>query len=138
MTPTYPLVPARPSVPLPFAAGTLKVPAGAPVALLDLIHAQINRDVPGTSTQLKIQSDPCNVAPVYFGCYMGNPLQASASEPANASRPGPLSAQNYGFFLTPMGEPIDFRSSFPGTQSPIGVLQVFSEAPAKIHVTVVE
>ena len=136
--PRYPLVPARPSVPVPFAAGTLRVPAGQPVGLLDLIHQQINRDVPGTSTQFTIESDPCNLAPVYFGAFMGNPLQQDSTEPSNEARPGALSPLNYGRMLTPMGEPITYRSSYPGTQTPIGVLQVFSEAPAKIHVEVVE
>jgi hypothetical protein len=138
MTPTYPIVPPRPSVPVPFAAGTVKVPAGAPMSLLDLIHQQINRDVPGTSTQLTISADPCNQTPVYLGAFMGNPLQQDESEPSNAGRPGPLSATNYGQMLSPMGEPIEYRSSYPGTQSPIGVLQVFSEAAAKIHIVVVE
>ena len=136
--PRYPLVPARPSVPVPFAEGTLRIPAGQPVALLDLIHQQINRDVPGTSTQFTISSDPCNVAPIYLGAFMGNPLQQDETEPANAARPGALSATNYGRLLTAQGDPIVYRSSYPGTQSPIGVLQVFSEAPAKIHIEVVE
>lgn len=136
--PTYPLVPARPSVPVPFAAGTLTLPAGQPVGLLDLIHQQINRDVPGTSTQFTIEADPCNQAPVYLGAYMGNPLQANPTQPSNEGRPGALSASNYGRSLTFERGPIVYRSSYPGTQTPIGVLQVFSEAAAKIHVEVVE
>lgn len=155
-----PVIPARPSVPCPFAAGTLEVPPGESVGLLDLIHQEINRDVPGTSTQFTISSDPTNQAPVYFGAFMGNPLQKHGPQsiwdggqsiwdngqsewdidysPPNEPRPGKLTYKNYGWLLTPQGEPLKFHSSYPGTQTPIGVLQVFSEAPAKIHIVVVE
>src|SRR5215475_5662777 len=71
----FPLVPPRPSVPCPFAAGTISIFGGQVRSLLDLIHEQINRDVPGTSTQFNITADPSNVAPVYLGAFMGNPLQ---------------------------------------------------------------
>ena len=134
----FPLVPARPSVPCPFAAGTVDVPSMQPVSLLDLIHRDINRDVPGTSTQFTIFPDPRNQAPVYFGAFMGNPLQRDEHEPSNEPRPGKLDFRNYGRSLTPQGDPIEFYASYPGTQTPIGVIQVFSEPPAKLHVVIVE
>lgn len=177
----FPVVPPRPSVPCPFASGTIEIPPWRPVGLLQLIWEQINRDVPGTSTQFNISSDPRNVSPVYLGAFMGNPLQhhgpqslwdeAGPSywdygtsswdhgqspwddlptiwdngesewdvdyEPSNVGRPGPLSPYNYGTILTPMGDPT-FYSSYPGTQCPIGLLQIFSEAPAKVHLVITE
>ena len=52
--------------------------------------------------------------------------------------PGPLDVTKYAYYLTPMAEPRLYRSSYPGTSTVIGVVQVFSQPPAKLHVEVQE
>jgi hypothetical protein len=161
----FPVVPPHPSVAIPYAAGTVTLAPGEVNGLLQLIWEQINRDVPGTSTELRVSPDPTNVAPVYFGQFMGKPLQRRGAqsiwdqgqsvwdgtpppegvsqwdkeyERPNKARPGELNAQNFGFFITPQGDPRVYRSTYPGGSNGIGNIQVFSEAPAKIHVEVYE
>ena len=114
------MFPPRPSVPTPYFAGTISVPAGKVSGVLELIH-QVNPNVPGTSVEFRIQGDPTNVAPVFIG--QGTPDL-------------PISCTNYGGVLTPMGEARRYRASYPGTGTPQGLMQVFSEAPAKLHVEV--
>ena len=116
--------PPRPSVPCPFVCGSVDVPANQAVSLLSLIQNQVTRDCPGTSTQFTLSASPTNMAPVWLGAFM--------------QIAGALTIKSFGSFLTPMGEPRIYRSSYPGTQTPIGLIQVFSEAPAKLHIEVVE
>jgi hypothetical protein len=111
-------------VPTPYVAGTVTVPAGKPVGILDLIHEQLARDCPGTSVEFRMEADPSNLAPVFVG-------QVSAQA-------GPVGCDNYGYALVPMGEARRYRAAFPGSGTPIGVLQVFSEAAAKVHIEVNE
>lgn len=113
------MLPPRPSVPIPYFAGTISVPAGKVSGVLDLIW-KVSPNVPGTSVEFRISADPSNEAPVFIG---------SGDD---------LGCDNYGGILTPMGEERRYRASYPGTGTPQGVMQVFSEAPAKIHVEVNE
>ena len=126
------MIPARPSVPIPFFAGMLTITPGTPLSLLELIHDQINRDCPGTSCEFQLWPNPTNMAPVWIGSYMSNPRIG------NPDNPGALGVKQYGYYLTPMAQPRLYRSSYPGGSTAIGVLQVFSEAPAKLHVEVME
>ena len=114
------MLPPRPSVPVPYLAGTISVPAGKISGVLELIWEQLNERCPGTSVEFRISADPSNQTPVFIG---------SGSN---------LSCDNYGGILTPMGEERRYRASYPGTGTPQGVMQVFSEAPAKLHFEVNE
>lgn len=116
--------PPRPSVPPPFVAGTVEVPADQPVSLLDLIHQYISRDCPGTSSEFMIWPEPTNQAPVWIGAHM--------------QLPGKLGTQSFGYYLTPMSDPRVYRSSYPGGSTVIGVVQVYSQPPARLHVEVQE
>ena len=116
------MLPPRPSVPIPYVAGTIKLEAGKVSGVLELIHQQLNENCPGTSVEFRISADPANVAPVFIG------QQSIGGEP--------LGCNNYGAALTPGGEERRYRASYPGTGTPQGMMQVFSEAPAKLHVEV--
>ncbi|HEY6373458.1 MAG TPA: hypothetical protein VIX37_22975 [Candidatus Sulfotelmatobacter sp.] len=118
------VIPPRPSVPTPFVSGTVDIPPDRPVSLLDLIHEQISRNCPGTSTEFQIWPEPTNVAPVWIGAFM--------------QIPGRLSITSFGYILTPMASPRIYRSSYPGTSTVIGVIQVYSQPPAKLHIEVQE
>ena len=122
---------ARPSVPCPYVAGTVKIEPDKPSSLLELIHDQINRDCPGTSTEFQIAPDPTNMAPVWIGAHMAHSHEGE-------NEPGALGVKSFGYSLTPMAQPRIYRSSYPGTSTVIGVVQVYSEAPAKLHVEVQE
>lgn len=110
-----------PSVPTAYVAGTITVPAGKAVGVLQLIQQQLNPNCPGTSVEFRIEADAGNVAPVFIG--QGSPDQ-------------PVSCDNYGGQLAPMGGRRKYRASYPGSGTPQGEMQVFSEAPAKLHVEV--
>lgn len=116
--------PSRPSIPTPYVAGTISVPAGVVSGILRLIWDQLNPNCPGTGVEFRVSPDATNTTPVFIG----------------QSSPGgkPLSCNNYGAILTPMGEERRYRASYPGTGTPQGVMQVFSEAAAKLHVEVNE
>jgi hypothetical protein len=111
----------QPSVPVPYVSGTITIPAGKAVGVLQLIHEQINPHCPGTSVEFRISADPSNVSPIFIGQIMGNQ---------------PLSCTNYGAMLTPMGGERRYRAVYPGTGTPQGMMQVFAEAQAKAHVEV--
>lgn len=112
------MLPPRPSVPIPYFAGTISVPAGKVMGVLALIW-EVCPNVPGTSVEFRISGDPSNEAPVFIGS-------------------GDVSCDNYGGILTPMGEERRYRGTYPGHGTPQGVMQVYSEAPAKLHVEVNE
>lgn len=109
--------PPRPSVPVPYVAGTISVPVGTS-GVLQLIWDQLDPNCPGTSVEFRISGDPSNVAPVFIG-----------------SQPD-LGCNNYGGIITAMGEERRYRASYPGTGTPQGMQRVFTEAPAKLHVEV--
>lgn len=109
------------ATPTSYVAGTITVPAGKPVGVLQLIRDQLNPNCPGTSVEFRIAADAANVAPVFIGQISGD---------------NPISCSNNGGSLTPMGPARKYRASFPGSGTPQGEMQVFSEAPAKLHVEV--
>lgn len=118
------MIPGRPSVPTSFVSGSVTIPANQPVSLLDLIQQQISRDCPGTSTEFQIWPDPTNQAPVWIGAFM--------------QVPGKVTTSSFGYYLTPQAAPRIYRSSYPGTSTVIGVIQVYSEPAAILHVEVQE
>jgi hypothetical protein len=150
----------HPSVPIPYAAGVVELLGGVVENLLQLIWEQINRDVPGTSVELRVMAAPTNLAPVFIGAAMSKPLQKFGAQsiwddglsiwdngesqwdqqftPANDPNPGKLSPKTFGSQITPLGEPRVYRSTYPGGSNGIGNLQVFSEPPAKLHVEIYE
>lgn len=126
--------PPRPSVPPPYVGGTVILPTNLVVNLIDLIHLQINKDAPGTSTEFMISADANNQAPVYVGSAAGN-----AYNPAGGSNFTPLSIVSFSYMLTPTACPRVYRSSYPGGSTPIGILQVLSQAPGAIlHIEAME
>lgn len=115
------MFPPRPSVPVPYLTGTITVPQNKVSGVLQLIWDQLNERCPGTSVEFRISADPANVSPIFIGS-------------------GPdLNCNNYGAQLTPNSGERRYRASYPGTGTPQGVMQVFSEAPAnKFHFEVNE
>ena len=111
----------RPSVPSPYVAGRIGVPAGTPVNLLGLIQAQLDPNCPGTAVELQIVADRANTVPVYVGAY--------------SRLAGPLSASNWGSELL-AGDGRVYASTYPGSSVPLGQLQVFAAAQAWLHVEV--
>lgn len=109
-------------LPAAYVAGSISVPAGAVANLLTLIQAQLAANCPGTAVEFLIAADPGNSGSIAVGA-------ASALQ-------GPLSDTNYAYKLTASSPPRLYRSSFPGTSTPIGELQVFAASPAILHVEV--
>ena len=129
-------IPPRPSVPPPYIAGLVRLPINKPVSLLELIHEQINRDCPGTSVEFMIWPNPTNQAPIYIGSHMAHRYDPDYGD---SEMPGKLDFEHFAYYLTPMSPPRIYRSSYPGTSTAIGVIQVFSQAPnSKLHVEVME
>lgn len=127
--------PPRPSVPIPYCAGTIRLKPGEVKGVLELIWDQINKNCPGTSVEYRITADIGNEAPVFIG---QNNLGFVGNGEGNDGNGGAtLNCHNYGAALGP-GEERRYRASYPGTGTPQGVQQVFSEAPAKIHIEVNE
>jgi len=112
-----------PSTPCPYVSGTITVPADKPVGVLELIHQQLNPNAPGTGVEFRISADPSNSGPVFLG---------------QIYDAIPLSCTNYGASLSPGGPERIYRASFPGTGTPQGMMQVYSEAGgAKLHVEII-
>jgi hypothetical protein len=101
-------------------SGTISLTGGVVAGVLELIQQQLNPNCPGTSVEFRIFADAGNQVPVFVG-------QSGATE---------VSCTNYGAVLTPMSGERKYRASFPGSGTPQGLIQVFAEANAKIHVEV--
>lgn len=111
-----------PTVPAGYVAGTINLPAGTVSSLLTLIQAQLATNCPGTAVEFQIAADVGNSGSVYAG--------------ASSSIRGPLSATNWAYELTPGGAARGYRSAYPGTNTPLGNLQLFSVSAAVLHVEV--
>lgn len=107
---------------------------GVVYGVLELIWDQISERCPGTSVEYRITADMGNVAPVFIG---QNNLGFIGGNGNDGNGGATLNCHNYGAALGP-GEERRYRASYPGTGTPQGVQQVFSEAPAKIHIEVNE
>jgi hypothetical protein len=112
----------NPSIPASYVAGSINLPANAVVNLLDLIQQQITPNCPGSATELQIWSDAGNTGSIAVG--------------AAGLLSGPLSATNYAIKLTPTGGPRIYRSTYPGSSTPIGDLQLLATVASVLHVEI--
>lgn len=104
-------------------AGSITLAANTVANVLQLIQAQLADNCPGTAVEFQISADETNAQPVMAG--------------AASKIGGPLSATNWAYELKPGCTARGYRSTYPGTSTPIGELQVFSTAAAILHVEVV-
>lgn len=114
-------LPPSPSIPAPYVAGSVWVPAQV-ANLLELIQQQLAPNCPGTAVEFVIAADEGNADPVLVG--------------AASALGGPLTEENYAFKLTAAGPPRIYRSTYPGTSTPIGELQVLAASASMLHVEV--
>ena len=108
-----------PVVPAPYVAGMLFVPAGSVWNVLYLIQKLLNQNCPGTSASFMISAS-------------GGSILVGTSSPIA----GPLSSTNFAYTLDDTTPPRYYYSSFPGNDTPVGELQVFSTAGGYLHVEV--
>jgi hypothetical protein len=107
-----------PLVPLGYVAGTLAITGGAPVNLIDLIVAQLDVNCDRGARNVIIQAGG---AALFIG--------------TATTLGGALSATNYGRTLA-TGLIAEYHSNFPGSNSPLGSLQVFMASSGSCHVEV--
>jgi hypothetical protein len=103
-----------------YVSGVVDVPAGHPTDLLKLIQDQLEPDCPGTCIQLTLTAHAALI-PLFIG--------------AASRRHGPLSALT-GTELKP-DQPKVYHTAYPGLDTPLGNLQVYSAIAAKLSVEVV-
>lgn len=111
-----------PSVPAPYVGGTITLAPGVVTNLLDLIQNNLQRNCPGSATELQLWADASNFGAINVGSY--------------SQLGGALSVDNYAYQLTPASGPRIYRSTYPGSSVPIGDLQVMAASAAKLHVEV--
>lgn len=111
-----------PAVPAGYVAGMLNLPANTVSNLLALIQAQLAPNCPGTAVEFQVSSDAGNTGAVFVG--------------AASQLRGPLSATNWAYQLEPGGAARGYRSAYPGTNTPLGELQLLSATAAVLHVEV--
>jgi hypothetical protein len=110
-----PLHPEAPS-------GTISGNANTLYSLQERLQTQLDPDCVGVAQSVTITADLSNTAAVNLG---------KASPVA-----GNVSSTNYGYPLNP-GSSQSYRSSYPGSESPVSVLQIFSTQNWILHVDVV-
>lgn len=110
-------LPATPSIPASYVAGTVHVPAGDVWSLLLLIQKQLSPNCPGTSASFALSAGEGTI-------YVG-----SAS-----SIGGKLSQDNYAYKLEEGEPPHTYRSVFPGNNTPVGELQVLGSGSVHVEV----
>lgn len=113
-----------PLYPAGYVAGTITFAGSAPLQLLALIQAQLDANCPGAGREVTIQADASG--PVYVG---------------EANKIGALSTTNYGYVLDAAsgslaGASRTYRTTFPGTHSPVGDLMVLMADGQTFHVEV--
>jgi hypothetical protein len=111
-----------PIAPTGYVAGTINLPANVVSGVLALIQAQLAANCPGTAVEFQIAADAGNAQVVYVG--------------AASTLGGPLTIANWAYQLTAGGPARGYRAAFPGTQTPLGQIQVLSTAAAQLHVEV--
>jgi hypothetical protein len=111
------------SIPAAYVAGSITVPANVVSNLLVLIQQQLAPNCPGSPTEFRLEANP------------GSP---NVNVGAASQLSGPLTATNYSYQLIPSGPPRIYRSSYPGNNTPLGELQLFSGGLLSlVHVEVV-
>lgn len=113
--------PARPHQPASFVAGRLSLVSNQVASLLELVQSQLEPGCPGACVELALTADAMNGGSVYIG--------------APSRLAGSLSATNWGYELLP-GDVRVYQSSFPGSSTPLGALQVLASGQAYLHVEV--
>ena len=117
-----------PLFPAGYVAGTITISAGqanVPQQLLALIQAQLDPNCPGAGQEVTLQTDTSGA--LYVG---------------EQNSTGPLSTTNYGYVLDKgqtgfvAGASRTYRTTFPGTHSPVGDLMVLMAASGTFHVEV--
>lgn len=111
-----------PSIPAPYVSGVIDLDPGVVQNLLDLIQNKLQKNCPGSATELQLWADASNFGSISVGAY--------------SQLGGPLTATNCAYTLTPTGGPRIYRSTYPGSSVPIGDLQVLAASAAKLHVEV--
>lgn len=111
-----------PSIPAPYVGGTIDLEPGVVSNLLDLIQNKLQKNCPGSATELQLWADGGNFGSIMVGSY--------------SQLGGPISGTNYAYRLTPTSGPRIYRSTYPGSSVPIGDLQVLSPGATKLHVEV--
>jgi hypothetical protein len=110
------------AVPCPYVAGTITLAANTVASLLELVQTQLAPNCPGTAVEFQVAADAANTSSVYAG--------------AASNVRGPLSVTNWAYQLTPGGAARGYRAAFPGTNTPLGQLQLFSPAAAVLHIEI--
>ena len=111
-----------PSIPAPYVAGHIQLEPGVVLNLLELIQKHLQKNCPGSATELRLEADHGNFGSIYVG-------SASAIG-------GPLTTQNCAYRLTPSSGPRIYRSTYPGSSVPIGDLQVRCQMGCGLRVEV--
>lgn len=106
-----------PLVPIGFIAGTITT-TSSPQNVLDLIVAQLDANVDRGARNLLIQAGSA-------ACFLGGPSTTG----------GAMSSTNYGLTLA-AGTWQLFTSNFPGSNTPIGSMQVLTASAGSVHVMV--
>ena len=111
----------RPSVPVPYVAGRVVLVANTVANLLTLVQGQLEPDCPGAAVEVALTADAANGGSVYLGAY--------------SYLGGPLTATNWGYELKP-GDVRVYQSTYPGSSTPLGAVQVLATGQAWLHVEV--
>jgi|SRR5215472_925993 len=111
-----------PSIPAPYVSGVIDLPPGVVSNLLELIQNKLQKNCPGSATELQLWADFSNFGSIIVGSY--------------SQLGGLLTNTNCAYRLTPTSGPRIYRSTYPGSSVPIGDLQVLAANPARLHVEV--
>lgn len=111
----------RPSVPPPYVAGRVLLAANTVVSLLELVQRQLEPNCPGAAVEVALTADVNNPGSVYLG--------------AHSYLAGPLTATNWGYELRP-GDVRVYQSTYPGSSTPLGALQILATSQSWLHVEV--
>lgn len=111
-----------PSIPAPYVGGSIDLVPGVVSNLLELIQNKLQKNCPGSATELQLWADSGNFGSIIVGSY--------------SQIGGPVTATNYAYKLTPTSGPRIYRSTYPGSSVPIGDLQVLAASAATLHVEV--
>lgn len=117
------MTPSNPATPVGYIAGNISLAANTVSNLLTLIQQQLEPNCPGTAVEFQIAADAGNTQVVNVG--------------ARSRIGGPVSAINWAYQLVAGGTARGYRSVYPGANTPIGQLQLFSTAAAVIHCEIV-
>jgi len=111
----------RPSVPVPYVAGRVQLVANTVANLLTLVQQYLEPDCPGAAVEVALTADAGNSGNIYLGAY--------------SYLGGPLTATNWGYELKP-GDVRVYQSTYPGSSTPLGAVQVLATSAAVLHVEV--